>query len=116
MLAREVAVDAVGRDRDDEEDRGPPAQRPVRAAVGEELPLFLDSGVRTGTDVATAIALGADFVFLGRAYLYGLMAGGQAGVERALELIGIETRNAMQLLGVGSPAELRAAGGELLVR
>ncbi|CAG7844693.1 Putative L-lactate dehydrogenase [Pseudoclavibacter triregionum] len=88
----------------------------VRAAVGEELPLFLDSGVRTGTDVATAIALGADFVFLGRAYLYGLMAGGQAGVERALELIGIETRNAMQLLGVGSVAELREQGPELVVR
>lgn len=89
---------------------------PIREAVGDELPLLFDSGVRTGTDVATAIAAGADFVFIGRAYLYGLMAGGRAGVERALELLGLETLNAMQLLGVGSAAELREHGAELLIQ
>lgn len=89
---------------------------PIREAVGDELPLLFDSGVRTGTDVATAIAAGADFVFIGRAYLYGLMAGGRAGVERALELLGLETLNAMQLLGVGSVAELREHGPELLIQ
>mgnify|MGYP001940705565 CR=1 FL=1 len=89
---------------------------PIREAVGDELPLLFDSGVRTGTDVATAIAAGADFVFIGRAYLYGLMAGGRAGVERALELLGLETLNAMQLLGVGSVAELREHGAELLIQ
>ncbi|GAA1390027.1 hypothetical protein GCM10009599_05860 [Luteococcus peritonei] len=86
----------------------------IRAAVGPEMPVLLDSGIRTGTDVAIALASGADHVFLGRAYLYGLMAGGQAGVERALDLLAIETRNAMQLLGVASVAELRAQGPELL--
>lgn len=102
QLDRSIAtIDAIG---------------PIREAVGEAMPLLFDSGVRTGTDVATAIAAGADFVFIGRAYLYGLMAGGQAGVERALDLLAIETKNAMQLLGVGSVAELRAKGPELLIR
>lgn len=86
----------------------------IRQAVGANVPLMLDSGVRTGVDVVTALAAGADFVFLGRAYMYGLMAGGQAGAERALDVIAGEMLNALQLLGVVSPAELRAQGNTIL--
>lgn len=86
----------------------------IREAVGPETPILLDSGVRTGVDVVTAIAAGADFVFLGRAYMYGLMAGGQAGVERVFELVERETLNAMQLLGACTVKELRAQGSSML--
>ncbi|MGO3141017.1 MAG: alpha-hydroxy-acid oxidizing protein, partial [Galactobacter sp.] len=55
-----------------------------------------------------------DFVLLGRAYMYGLMAGGQLGAQRVLELIGRETLNAMQLLGATSVADLRARGADLI--
>lgn len=88
--------------------------RGIREAVGPTTPIMLDSGIRTGVDVVTALAAGADFAFLGRAYMYGLMAGGQAGAARALELIGRETLNAMQLLGATSVAGLRSHGNELL--
>jgi|GEM_PF-3161408 len=53
-----------------------------------------------------ALALGADFVYVGRAYLYGLMAGGQEGIERALEILAGELRRTMKLLEVASVAEL----------
>ncbi|AKK10089.1 alpha-hydroxy acid oxidase [Corynebacterium uterequi] len=88
----------------------------VRAAVGDEFPLLLDSGVRSGTDVVTAIAAGADMAFVGRGYMYALMAGGQQGVARYLEILGKEILNAMQLLGVTSVAQLREQGPQLLVR
>lgn len=75
---------------------------------------MLDSGVRTGVDAITALAAGADFVFLGRAYMYGLMAGGQAGAERVLDVIAEEMLNALQLLGAVSPAQVRARGDAIL--
>lgn len=86
----------------------------IRQAVGDEIPIMLDSGVRTGVDAITALAAGADFVFLGRAYMYGLMAGGQAGAERALDVIAEEMLNALQLLGAVSPAQVRAQGNAIL--
>lgn len=86
----------------------------IRRAVGDDVPLLLDSGIRTGVDVMTALAAGADFVFLGRAYMYGLMAGGQAGAERALDVLAAEMLNTMQLLGAVSPAQLRAQGESIL--
>ena len=86
----------------------------IREAVGNEVPVLLDSGVRTGVDVVTAIAAGADAVFLGRAYLYGLMAGGQLGAERVFDLIEREALNTLQLLGLSSIAELRANGRAVL--
>jgi L-lactate dehydrogenase (cytochrome) len=89
---------------------------PVREAVGPSVPLVVDSGIRTGTDIAVALALGADAVALGRAYLYGLMAGGEAGVDRALEILAREFRLTMQLLGVTSVTDLRKRGKELLTR
>lgn len=78
----------------------------IRAAVGDHVELMLDSGVMSGADVAAALCAGADFVLLGRAYLYGLMAGGQAGVERALQLLADELRVTMALLGAASVADL----------
>lgn len=86
----------------------------VRAAVGNDVPVFLDSGVRSGTDVVTAIAAGANMAFVGRGYMYALMAGGQAGVERYLKILGREINNAMQLLGVRNVEELRERGAELI--
>lgn len=88
----------------------------VRAELGDEAVIVLDSGIRHGTDLAIAIALGADAGAIGRAYLYGLMAGGEAGVRRALTLLDAEFRRALALLGVSSVAELRARGPELLRR
>ena len=79
----------------------------IRAAVGQHRPLILDSGIRSGLDIVGALAAGADFVQIGRPFLYGLMAGGQAGVERVLQILSDETRNAMQLLGAANVADLR---------
>ena len=89
---------------------------PVREAVGPSVCVLVDSGIRHGADVVTALALGADAGVLGRAYLYGLMAGGTAGVDRALDLIAGQFRATMQLLGVTSVAELRKHGRELITR
>jgi L-lactate dehydrogenase (cytochrome) len=88
----------------------------VRDAVGQDLAVLVDSGVRHGADIATALALGADAVAIGRAYLYGLMAGGEPGVDRALDLLAQQFRRTLQLLGVTSVAELRKNGGGLLER
>ena len=89
---------------------------PVRSAVGPSFTVLVDSGVRHGADVAIALALGADAAVLGRAYLYGLMAGGSAGVDRALDLISGQFRSTMQFLGVTSVAELRKHGPDLITR
>lgn len=89
---------------------------PVREAVGPSVTLLVDSGIRHGADVVVALALGADAGVLGRAYLYGLMAGGSAGVDRALDLLTSQFRSTMQFLGVTSVAELRKRGRELITR
>jgi L-lactate dehydrogenase (cytochrome) len=89
---------------------------PVREAVGPSFTVLVDSGVRHGADVAIALALGADAAVLGRAYLYGLMAGGEAGVDRALDLLTGQFRSTMQFLGMTSVAELRKHGPDLLTR
>jgi len=88
----------------------------VAAAVGSQTEVMLDTGVRTGADVVAAIALGAKFVLLGRAYLYGLMAGGEAGVDRAVEILRTEVIRTMQLLGVRSIDELSPEHVTLLSR
>jgi len=77
--------------------------------------VLVDSGVRHGSDLAVALALGADGCAIGRAYLYGLMAGGEPGVDRALDILAAQFKRTMQLLGVSSAAELRSLGRELLV-
>jgi L-lactate dehydrogenase (cytochrome) len=86
---------------------------PAREAVGEERLIVVDSGILHGTDVAVALALGADAAAVGKAYLYGLMAGGQPGVSRALELLQAEFRRTLQLLGTPTVTSLRTAGGEI---
>jgi L-lactate dehydrogenase (cytochrome) len=89
---------------------------PVREAVGPEVPLLVDSGVRHGSDIAVALALGADGCAIGRAYLYGLMTGGEAGVDKALDMLAAQFRRTLQLMGVRSVRELRDTGRELLAR
>jgi L-lactate dehydrogenase (cytochrome) len=87
---------------------------PVREAVGPSFAILVDSGVRHGADVAVALALGADAAVLGRAYLYGLMVGGEAGVDRALDLLSQQFRSTMQFLGVTSVVELRKHASDLI--
>ena len=89
---------------------------PVREAVGPSVTVLVDSGVRHGADAVVALALGADAAVLGRAYLYGLMAGGSAGVDRVLDLLTRQFRSTMQFLGVTSVTELRKRGRELITR
>lgn len=78
----------------------------VVAAAGGRVPVLLDGGVRRGTDVLKALALGATAVLIGRPYLYGLAAGGQAGVEKVLELLRAELDRAMALTGCTSVADV----------
>jgi L-lactate dehydrogenase (cytochrome) len=86
----------------------------VRAAVGREPTVIVDSGIRDGTDLAIAIALGADAGAIGRAYLYGLMAAGERGVDLVLRLFAEQFRRALAFLGVVSVEELRERGTSLL--
>jgi L-lactate dehydrogenase (cytochrome) len=79
----------------------------VLDAVGDRTEVWVDTGVMTGGDVVAATALGARATLVGRAYLYGLMAGGERGVDRAAEILTREVRRTMQLLGVASIAELK---------
>ncbi len=78
----------------------------IVSAVGARLEILLDSGVRRGSDVVRAVALGAQGVLAGRAALYGLGAAGEDGVVRALELLKAETRRTMGLLGASTIGEL----------
>ncbi len=75
-------------------------------AVGDRTEVWVDTGVMSGADIVAAIALGARNVLVGRAYLYGLMAGGELGVERAAAILEREIHRTMQLLGVRAVAEL----------
>ena len=78
----------------------------VVQAVGERAEVYLDGGVLDGADVVAAVALGARACLVGRAYLYGLMAGGERGVQRAADILTREITRTMQLLGVASVPEL----------
>lgn len=80
----------------------------ARNRVGERCQLFVDSGFRRGTDVVKALALGADAVWLGRATLYGLAAGGQSGAEHALQLLRQEIDRTLGLLGCNRVTELES--------
>ena len=74
--------------------------------VGKDVDIHLDTGIMSGADIVASVALGARFTLIGRAYLYGLMAGGQRGVERALSILQDEMLRTMRLLGVASLEEL----------
>jgi L-lactate dehydrogenase (cytochrome) len=78
----------------------------VVAAVGGRVEVLLDSGIRRGGDIVKAICLGARAVLVGRAYAYGLGAGGEAGVAKAIEILKADVLRTLQLLGCGSIAEL----------
>jgi L-lactate dehydrogenase (cytochrome) len=69
-------------------------------AVGDRLTVMMDSGVRRGTDVLKAIALGAKFVWVGRPFNFAASVGGEAGVRHGIELLRTEVRRNMALLGV----------------
>jgi len=86
---------------------------PIADAVKGEMTVLVDGGVRTGLDVVRMLALGADGVLLGRAYIYALAAGGQAGVEKLLDLVAAEMRVAMALTGVTKTSEIT---GDILTR
>ena len=79
---------------------------PVRSEVGDESEVYIDGGVMNGADIVAAVALGADAVFVGRAYLYGIMAGGEEGVQRAADILTADVTRTMKLLGVSSVEEL----------
>jgi (S)-2-hydroxy-acid oxidase len=81
----------------------------VVAAVGGRLPVLLDGGIRRGTDVVKALALGADAVLAGRPFIWGLAVDGEAGVRSVLTLLQSELRLALALLGCRSPAEVTPA-------
>lgn len=74
--------------------------------VGKDTEVHLDTGIMSGADIIAAVALGARFTLVGRAYLYGLMAGGEAGVNRALEILSDQMARTMKLLGVTELDEL----------
>lgn len=77
-------------------------------AVGPEYPVMMDSGVRRGTDVMKALALGAKFVFVGRPFIYAAAVGGQAGVGHAIRILADEVRRDLGLLGLSSLNEIGA--------
>ncbi|WP_336961376.1 FMN-dependent L-lactate dehydrogenase LldD [Sphingobium aquiterrae] len=81
-------------------------------AVGDDLTVLVDSGVRSGLDVVRMLALGAKGVLLGRAYIYALAAGGHRGVSHLLELFAADMKVTMTLTGARSPAEITRASLE----
>jgi len=74
--------------------------------VGKDTEVHLDTGIMSGADIVASIALGAKFTLIGRAYLYGLMAGGREGVDRTIEILADQIARTMRLLGVKSLDEL----------
>ena len=88
----------------------------VVAEVGDALEVHVDTGIMSGQDVVAAVAHGATFTLVGRAYLYGLMAGGRAGVDRTIEILRSEVERTMRLLGVRTLDELEPGHVTQLVR
>ena len=78
----------------------------VARDLGKDTEILLDTGIMSGADIVAAIALGARCTLIGRAYLYGLMAGGEAGVYRAVEILSGQLTRTMRLLGVTCLEEL----------
>ncbi len=85
----------------------------IAEAVGPRMEVLLDGGVRRGTDIVTALALGADAVMIGRPYIYGLAAQGQRGVTGVLDILYAELERAMIMLGARTVADITP---DLLVR
>jgi L-lactate dehydrogenase (cytochrome) len=79
----------------------------VARELGADTEIMIDTSIMSGADIVASIALGAQFTLVGRAYLYGLMAGGRAGVDRAIQILSEEVVRTMKLLGVRTLTELR---------
>jgi isopentenyl diphosphate isomerase/L-lactate dehydrogenase-like FMN-dependent dehydrogenase len=77
--------------------------------VGRDVEVHLDTGIMNGADIVASVALGARFTLVGRAYLYGLMAGGRAGVDRTIAILAEEITRTMKLLGARALEELEPA-------
>ena len=86
----------------------------ARKALGKKFEIHADTGIMHGADVVACIAAGADFTWIGRAYLYGLMAGGKEGVDRSLEILRTQMVRTMKLLGVCSLEELNPSHVKLI--
>ena len=84
--------------------------------VGGDLEVHMDTGIMSGADIVASVAMGARFTMIGRAYLYGLMAGGEEGVDRAIEILSEQITRTMRLLGVNSLEELTPEHVTQLVR
>lgn len=80
--------------------------RSIRAAIGASMQLVVDGGIQRGSDIVKAIALGADACSVGKAYLYGLAAGGEAGVAKAIDILRTEVERTMTLLGCSTIGEI----------
>ena len=78
----------------------------VRKKLGKSAEIHLDTGIMHGADIIAALAAGADFTWIGRAYLYGLMAGGREGVEKTFSILQSQMVRTLKLLGVNSIQEL----------
>ena len=85
----------------------------VVKAAGNKVEIYIDGGIMSGLDALGAIALGAKAVFIGRAYLYGAMANGEAGVEQVIEIMRREFENGMALSGATNIAEVRKNGARI---
>ncbi len=85
----------------------------VVKAVGNKVEVYIDGGVMSGLDALGAIALGAKAVFIGRAYLYGAMANGEAGVDQVIEVMRREFENGMALTGSSNISEVRKTGARI---
>ena len=78
----------------------------VRRELPHDIEVWVDTGIMAGADIVAAIAMGADFTLVGRAYMFGLMAGGRRGVDRSIQILSDEILRTMKLLGVKSVDEL----------
>lgn len=88
----------------------------ARQAIGHELSLYVDGGFRRGTDIIKAVALGADFVLLGRPFAWAVASGGEEAVSHLFSLLANEVSITLQLMGLGSISELAALGERALER
>lgn len=82
----------------------------VRDAIGDDTEIIVDGGIMSGADIISCYAAGANAVGIGRAYLYGLMAAGEAGVLKVIDLLTAEVRTTLALLGCNNIQEVRATG------
>ncbi|MEY5004829.1 MAG: hypothetical protein RLZZ594_859, partial [Actinomycetota bacterium] len=84
--------------------------------IGKDAEVHVDTGIMHGQDIVACIAKGAKFTLIGRAYLYGLMAGGREGVDKTIDILGTQMTRTMKLLGARSLDELEPGHVKILER